>query len=53
MRPPAGIFTHVTVGGHHTCGLTTDGQILCWGWNGNGKTDVLAFWTGWSGQLNL
>ena len=28
---PAGSFTHVTAGLFHSCGLRTDGSIVCWG----------------------
>jgi alpha-tubulin suppressor-like RCC1 family protein len=31
-------FTQVSAGGDHTCGITTDGSLYCWGFN-------------WSGQL--
>lgn len=36
-------FTSISVGGSHTCGLSTDGTGYCWGWNfwgqlGNGTT---------------
>ncbi len=27
----------ITVGGHHTCAITTFGGIKCWGFNGNGR----------------
>ena len=28
-------FTSIVAGNYHTCGITTTGEILCWGWNGN------------------
>jgi alpha-tubulin suppressor-like RCC1 family protein len=30
-------FRSVTAGGAHTCGLTTDGLVYCWGGNGSGQ----------------
>lgn len=26
-------FESLTMGGHHVCGLTADGEAWCWGWN--------------------
>jgi alpha-tubulin suppressor-like RCC1 family protein len=31
-------FRTVTAGGDHTCGLTTDGDVVCWGRNHVGQT---------------
>lgn len=32
VTPPEGVaFTDFSVGGRHACGLTTEGEILCWG----------------------
>ena len=31
------VFTRITGGGAHTCGLTGDGSAYCWGANGNGQ----------------
>jgi alpha-tubulin suppressor-like RCC1 family protein/WD40 repeat protein len=30
-------FASVTAGGVHTCGVTTTGEVLCWGWNYHGQ----------------
>lgn len=30
-------FTHVAVGGHHTCAIAASGQTYCWGMNGAGQ----------------
>jgi len=35
---PGGVlFTTVSSGSDHTCGLTAGGQAYCWGYNGNGQ----------------
>jgi alpha-tubulin suppressor-like RCC1 family protein len=31
------VFTQVTTGGYHSCGLTAAGAAYCWGSNGNGQ----------------
>jgi alpha-tubulin suppressor-like RCC1 family protein len=31
------VFAEVTAGMHHTCALTTDGRLLCWGLNHVGQ----------------
>ncbi len=31
------LFTSITAGGAHTCGLTRQGIAYCWGWNGYGQ----------------
>jgi alpha-tubulin suppressor-like RCC1 family protein len=31
------LFTQVTVGYHHSCGVTTDQVIFCWGYNKEGQ----------------
>lgn len=39
VTPPSGIvFTSVTVGGYHACGLTSAGAPYCWGWNDRGQS---------------
>lgn len=30
-------FESLTAGVGHTCGITTDGEALCWGWLSNGQ----------------
>ena len=30
----------ITVGNGHACGIDADGNLICWGENGNGQTDV-------------
>ena len=29
-------FDHVSAGGNHSCGVTTDNRVFCWGYNPNG-----------------
>lgn len=38
-KPPLGElrFRALSAGGDHTCGLTTDAQVYCWGRNGQGQ----------------
>ena len=31
------VFQSLTAGGNHTCGLTTEGRIVCWGQNNEGQ----------------
>ena len=40
FSPP--LYTQVSAGGYHTCGLKSDGSIVCWGSNGDGQTNVPA-----------
>jgi len=35
--PPTGVFTQVSVGLDHTCGLKSDGTLACWGDNYYGQ----------------
>jgi len=34
---PGVSFSSVSVGGHHTCAIKTDGSLWCWGHNGYGQ----------------
>lgn len=34
------VFTSITLGQHHTCGVATDGRAYCWGWNRWGQLGV-------------
>jgi alpha-tubulin suppressor-like RCC1 family protein len=41
--PPGAILLlpeTITMGGHHSCGLTERGSAYCWGWNGQGQLGV-------------
>jgi len=35
-------FVRVRAGTVHTCGVTSDYELRCWGWNGSGQTNVPA-----------
>ncbi len=35
--PPEGDFVSVSAGGVHTCGMRTDGSVVCWGGNDDGE----------------
>jgi len=38
VRAPEGVrFTQLALGGSHTCGLSTDGRLFCWGDNSLGQ----------------
>jgi hypothetical protein len=38
VRAPGGVrFTHLALGGGHTCGLAADGRLFCWGDNSLGQ----------------
>ena len=37
--PPGGKFRSVTTGSWHSCGGRTDGAVLCWGANGDERTE--------------
>ena len=40
--PPAGVALATVEGGHaHTCGIQTDGAVVCWGADGVGQSTVL------------
>ena len=41
MRPPqAGLFTAISGGGEHTCGLRSDATVACWGHNSYGQAEA-------------
>jgi alpha-tubulin suppressor-like RCC1 family protein len=46
-------FTYVTAGFEHTCGLTTDGSVYCWGSNFAGQLGILEISPSTSPQLVL
>jgi alpha-tubulin suppressor-like RCC1 family protein len=31
------VFTRISAGGYHTCGLATDGRVYCWGYGSGGR----------------
>jgi alpha-tubulin suppressor-like RCC1 family protein len=33
-------YTDVAAGRHHSCGVTTEGVVRCWGWNNQGQLGV-------------
>src|SRR5690606_29975804 len=33
-------FSQITTGGVHTCGLTVNGRVYCWGWNSSGQLGI-------------
>ena len=37
---PAAVAGTISAGRYHSCALTTDGTISCWGWNNRGQTDA-------------
>jgi len=37
--PPAGRFIEVSCGAYHSCGITVDGLVRCWGNNSYGESD--------------
>jgi alpha-tubulin suppressor-like RCC1 family protein len=38
VRMPAGVvFRQLALGGVHSCGLSADGRVFCWGFNGHGQ----------------
>jgi len=39
---PAERFEQVAGGHDHLCGVTEDGDPICWGWNAGGQTDIPA-----------
>ena len=38
-RPSPTMWKGIAAGEYHSCGIRTDGRVLCWGWNGSGQTD--------------
>ena len=37
-KPASGSYIHVSVGGYHTCAVTTEGTVDCWGYNNVAST---------------
>ena len=35
-------FRYIDAGSYHACGITTDEQLLCWGYNGDGQLGIEA-----------
>ena len=35
-------FRYIDAGSYHGCGITTDEQLLCWGYNGDGQLGIPA-----------
>jgi alpha-tubulin suppressor-like RCC1 family protein len=33
-------FRYIDAGSYHSCGLTTDEELLCWGYNGDGQLGI-------------
>ena len=42
--PPKGIFTSISAGGHHPCGVREDGSVECWGANSYDSSEERADW---------
>ena len=38
VEPPAGIFTALSAGGDHTCGILDTGAVTCWGLDEHGQS---------------
>ncbi len=41
-------FVRLTAGAYHTCGITADNIVYCWGGNGDGQLGVGITGTGWN-----
>ena len=42
VSPTTTRYSAVSVGGYHSCGLRSDGSIICWGDNNSGQAEVPA-----------
>ena len=36
--PAPRVFTQISAGGYHNCGVRSDGSVACWGFNGYGQS---------------